>query len=359
MRVRWPRSTAAGLLLLAGLTPALAQQKQEDKQQEKIAQAQRQEIQALVKIVDAAMAGQPAPTDITGTLQPYFLKALDNKTYVPFTILVDPAKVASPSVAMYIRVAPKGATGPAAPPAEKKDEKKKDDKNAEEPPPYPFEDVHFLELRATAAGQPHRVSRAFAVAAGEYDVYVALKETAPQGGQPQGAQPKSGLVKQTLTVPNYWNGELNTSSVLLADKVEPLTAPIPKEEQAEHPFTLGNTEITPAPDLKFATREELSVIFLVYNPQLTSDKKPDLTVEYNFHQKAADGEKFFNKTDAQAFNSQTLPPQFDVTAGHQIVAGQAVPLAKFPQGDYRLEIKVTDKLSGKSLTRDVNFTVGP
>jgi hypothetical protein len=343
------------VLLLAGLTPAAAQEKPEDKkQQEKIAQAQRQEIQALVKIVDGAMTGQPAPTDITGTLQPYFLKALDNKTYVPFTVMIDAAKITTPSVAMYIRVAPRGATGPAAPPAEKKDEKK-DEKEAQEPPPFPFEDVHFLELRAPAAGQPHRVNRAFAVPAGDYDVYVAIKETAQAQ---QGAQPKSGLVKHTVTVPNYWNNELNTSTVLLADKVEPLTAPIPKEEQAQHPFTLGNTEITPAPDMKFGTREELSVIFLVYNPQLTAGK-PDLTVEYNFHQKAAEGEKFFNKTDAQAFNSQTLPAQFDVTAGHQIVAGQAVPLAKFPAGDYRLEIKVTDKLSGKSLTRDVSFSVGP
>ena len=35
-----------------------------------------------------------------------------------------------------------------------------------------------------------------------------------------------------------------------------------------------------------------------------------------------------------------------------------MPLASFPEGDYRLEIKVTDKLANKTLTRDVNFTVG-
>jgi hypothetical protein len=44
-------------------------------------------------------------------------------------------------------------------------------------------------------------------------------------------------------------------------------------------------------------------------------------------------------------------------AGHQLQAGQAVPLTSFPEGDYRLEIKVTDKLANKSLTRDVNFSV--
>jgi hypothetical protein len=34
-----------------------------------------------------------------------------------------------------------------------------------------------------------------------------------------------------------------------------------------------------------------------------------------------------------------------------------VPLASFPVGDYRLEIKLTDKLSGKTMTQNVNFTV--
>ena len=52
-----------------------------------------------------------------------------------------------------------------------------------------------------------------------------------------------------------------------------------------------------------------------------------------------------------------LPPQFDLAAGHQLQTGQAVPLSSFPEGDYRLEIKVTDKIANKSVTRDVNFTV--
>ncbi len=86
--------------------------------------------------------------------------------------------------------------------------------------------------------------------------------------------------------------------------------------------------------------------------------KPDVTVEYNFYQKPSGAaEKFFNKTSPQALNATTLPPQFDMSLGHQLQTGQAVPLATFPAGDYRLEIKVTDKLSTKSLTRDINFTV--
>jgi len=36
-----------------------------------------------------------------------------------------------------------------------------------------------------------------------------------------------------------------------------------------------------------------------------------------------------------------------------------VPLASFPEGDYHLEIKMMDKVSGKSVSRDVTFTVAP
>ena len=90
---------------------------------------------------------------------------------------------------------------------------------------------------------------------------------------------------------------------------------------------------------------------------MTSDQKPNLTIEYNFHVQGEDGEEFFNKTNPQEFNGQTLPPGFDMSLGHQIVAGQSVPLATFPAGDYRLEIMVTDNESGSSLTNDVNFSI--
>jgi hypothetical protein len=70
-------------------------------------------------------------------------------------------------------------------------------------------------------------------------------------------------------------------------------------------------------------------------------------VEYNFHQRLAEGEKYFNKTAPQLLNAQTLPAEFSVAAGHQLPGSLVVPLASFPSGEYRLEIKVTDKPSGR------------
>jgi len=36
---------------------------------------------------------------------------------------------------------------------------------------------------------------------------------------------------------------------------------------------------------------------------------------------------------------------------------RAWPLQVFPPGPYRLEIKVTDKIAGKTITQNVGFTV--
>src|SRR4029453_13430097 len=92
-----------------------------------------------------------------------------------------------------------------------------------------------------------------------------------------------------------------------------------------------------------------------------ASRKPDLQIDYNFHQKTAEGEKYFNKTAPQVLNAQTLPAQFDMAAGHQLLrnplAPPSVPLMSFPAGDYRVEIKITDKQSGKTLTENVSFTV--
>jgi hypothetical protein len=355
--------SAASVLVVSPVFAA--RQKKDDK---KLQEAQQKEIQALVKQVDAMAAGQPGPSDFPIQFQNDFLKALEGRTYVPFTLTIDPAKLPPQPVAMYLRAVPRGETAAAAPapppPADKdrkKDDKDKDDKDKKDDKAsqYPFEDVHFVDLKAPEQGQPIRLSRALSVPGGEYDVYVAIKERTPADGKST-APPKTSILKQPLTVPNYWNGDLNTSTLILADKVDPVTTPVDASQQTERPYVLGNMEIVPAADQKFGKGEELQLLLLIYNTGISPEGKPDIEVEYTFHQKTAEGEKYFNRTEPQKFNAQSLPANFDVKAGHQVVAGQGIPLKIFPEGDYRLEVKITDKIAGKTLMREAAFTVvGP
>lgn len=329
----------------------VAQQQQPPKQTD----AQKKDIQSAVKIADEVAAGQPAPNDLgLAWVREDFLKAQGNKQYVPFTVTIDPSKVAGGSVALYWRVVAKSAAAPAAaaPGQPGVKEEKKDDKKR---PEYAYEDVGFIPV--TAGATPMRVSRSFTVPGGNYDVYIVAKEPTPEKAPRNAPPPKASVLKQTVNVPDYWNAELATSSILITQRIDPLPAPLTPQQQVERPYALGTMELVPSWDLKFSKKSELSTFFLIYNPKTDGGNKPDITVEYNFYTKAGGSEKFFNKTNPQNLNAQTLPPQFDLAAGHQLQSGEAVPLALFPEGDYRLEIKITDKIANKSLTRDVNFTV--
>ena len=359
---------ALTLALASATVPALAQRKddKDKKPAEGLTAAQRSEAAPLARLADEVMKGaapgtylvtpqkdaskeapasQPAPAEIPLTWRADFLKAQQGLVFVPFTVTVEPGKM-SPSVAGYLRVAPKGSTGLPAPAA------------GEKAPPYPFEDVYFTDLRSTGPGLPSKLTRAFAVAPGAYDVYLAVRDR-PTGSTAADAPVRVTLMKQEVVVPNYHTDELQTSSVLVADKIEQLTAPVTPEAMKERPYVLGDSEITPAADMKFKKTEELQLVFQIYGAKLGPDKKPDVSVDYVFFQKDATGEKPFNRTPAQVLNSESLPKNFDPEMGHQLMTGQGVPLQSFPEGDFRLEIKITDNKAQKSVTRDVLFTVVP
>jgi hypothetical protein len=352
------RSLAAAVALLVGLAlvPAPAgAQKVDKKAQEKLDKQKRQQYAALATVVDGMMAGQPAPADVTiEWTQEFALKAQDNKSYVPFTVGIDPPEGISDELVMYLRVAPRGATTPEG--DDKTGPNDTKDRREAAPVVYPFENLYTLKIKGSSRGQ-QVVSRAFDAVGGEYDVYVVVAERARGTKDP--ALGRMGGLKQSLTVPDFWGSDLTTSPVLLVDRIDPLSAPLSQEQQVERPFALGGMEVTPAGDHAFTKTEELFPIFFVYNSGVNDDGKPHLEVEYHFHHKVEGNEKFFNRTNPQVVNASTLPPQFDVRAGHQVMVAQAVPLQSFPEGDYRLEIKLTDKLSGKSLSRDVAFTVTP
>lgn len=344
----------AGTLSLAVLVlgAGVVAQKKDDKKQ---SAAQTKEIQVAVAAVDTIAAGQPAPNDLgLAWIREDFLKAQGRKEYVPFTFSIDPSKVAGGTVALYWRVVSK--TPAVTTEADAAAGAKKNDKTEKKKIEYAYEDVGTLSL--TAGKSPVRISRSFTVPAGVYDVFVLAKE--PTSTQKNAPAPKTSVVRHEVTVPDFWNGDFSTSSVIVAERIDPLPAPLTKEQQADRPYALGTMEIIPAPETAFTKKAELSTFMLIYNPKMDAANKPDVLVEYNFYQKPPGAaEKFFNKTQPQSLNAQTLRPDFDLAAGHQLQTGQAVPLAGFPEGDYRLEIKVTDKIANKSLTRDITFSVSP
>ena len=117
----------------------LAQQR--DRAARKLDKVQQQDLQVLVKAVDQVIAGSPAPAGPPMSWQNHYVKAVDQKTFIPFRIAIEQAALATPSVSLYLRAVKRAATGPA-----KTDTRTGTNATAADA----VEDAHFLDLRAEA-----------------------------------------------------------------------------------------------------------------------------------------------------------------------------------------------------------------
>lgn len=330
-------------VVLIAAPPATAQEACQDRFED----WECDEFRTLTQTIVAAINGEIVPEADPFEMSFDFFKGTDGNSYAPFTVTMDSGKVEGSRLVMVAYV-----IGPPDPEAEA--EAETDDS---ELPPSAFNDGWFIDV-SPGGDEPLQFSRAFATAGGAHDVFIAIRESLGEDpDDDEEAETSIMLLHQRVDVPDLWNNVLQTSSIILASDVEMLPAALGDEEQIANPYTLGNIQIRPKASRDYTTEEELFPIFLVYNPGLVDGRKPDVTVEYNFHQQTEAGEEYFNRTAPQDFNGQTLPAEWDATLGHQITGGFAVPLAVFPAGDYRLEIKIVDNTNSSEVIQNVMFTV--
>ena len=342
---------ATGALALAASisVPANAQDKQPapEQQQRKLSNDERKEYVALNELVDAVMASkQPAPADVKLKFQNHFLKSAKN-VYVPYILEVSGGTFSSYPVTMYVRAVRKGEAAAAPAAAGKGSETKGVDVT------WPFADVYFLtEKNLTTVGEVSELGRALELPTGDYTLYIAMRERQPKDKK---QQPKTVVLAQPLTVPEM-NGGLTTSSVILAKALDPAPEQLTGQQQLEQPFTISGYRVVPSFGAPVPMSGELMFVFFIYNEGVAASGKPDLDVEYFFHRGTE--EKPFTKLATQSFNATSLPGQFDLNQGHQVFVGQGIPVKDaFKPGDYRLEIKVTDKTNSQTISRSVPFTV--
>ncbi len=396
MQVRRVLALLIAVLFVSVAAPLVAQRNNDNNKQPQRSASEQADIQALVQAVEVQLlsdvgitvpppGSQPpatppvakpltlgSPDKPSGDVKVawdsnHFVKG-QTETYIPFTLQLDKSELPS-GAAVWVRIvnaeqAASFASMVTTPP-------KQGNNNRNQPPArtaFAWDNGSFVDVP-----EGGKLQRAIQLRPGQYVAYIAVKEksAAAPGTQrgndrnrndknapPAAAAPgKVGVLRHELTVPDFGQGDLVTSSVIVARSVEQVTAP--PTDQESNPYVFGPMRIVPSPDGKFAKGAELSVIFWIYGAQAAASGKPDVEIAYNFYQKMGDSEKYFNKTAPQQLNAQTLPPEFSVAAGHQLPGSLVVPLASFPAADYRLEIKVTDKASGKSVTQSVNFTVLP
>ena len=345
-----------------------------------LTELQRQELVLLARILDEAMSDPQVAFRRGLDWDQDVLKGAQGTAYVPYTLRIDPDVVGSESIIAGIRVVERGETvpGSATTPQTQSNALEQDSTEGQstaspaelgigssvtEPPTYAFEDFHFVTLSDTQMqDDAYQISRALQVPGGQYDVYVALKDlqlvdTPDELMQNLSTEVRQAVFKFAVNIPDLSN-DLSTSSVMVFERLERISTALTPAQLRADPYAIGSMRFVVRNSENFSAADELKFGFFIYNMQTDTNGKPDVTVEYNFHRQGEAGEEFFNATSPQEFNEETLRPNFNAELGHQLLAGQDVPLSVFPVGSYRMGITVTDNASGNLLTRDIHFTVG-
>jgi hypothetical protein len=218
-------------------------------------------------------------------------------------------------------------------------------------PLLPFEDFD-LQARATLAADGTPVlRRSLTVGPGEYDLTVAWLDA---GARP-GTAPH--VARRSLSMAPASTARLTLSSVIIADEVSVRETPVPSTNQTAHPYSIGATDIVPARDHVLTPDERLALVVQVINASASAAGKPDIAMAFAVFRREGNREQAVGTLAPQVYNELTMPFDFDLRKGHPVFAAVAVPLQTFKRGEYRLEVRATDRLAATSATTEVGFTV--
>jgi hypothetical protein len=174
---------------------------------------------------------------------------------------------------------------------------------------------------------------------GDYTVEVALLGTDSSTLQ---------SLKQPVSVPELDGGTLAVGPITFASHLERLLTSTWPEYTA--PFVLGRLRVVPRSDDRLRQGEELAFYYQVLGA-LTDPVEglPDLDLEYRFRFAAA-------APDA-AIHLQAFGNPIHLTHEQNLVQGFSLPLSGWAPGVYRLEVIVTDNLTGRTARSEVPFQV--
>ena len=211
---------------------------------------------------------------------------------------------------------------------------------------FPFEDYYVAPIKSPRGSDPRMLERALSLPPGEYDVYVAVLDH----GRLKTSSPV--VVRHTVTVPDYWNDEIALSSLILASEVRSLAASPSPQEQSDRPYTFGRADVVPVAATSFTPNDVLSVVYQICNYGAPDS---DLVADYNFYRVDDGPRRLFNRTAPQQFGDSDLPAPspWETVA----FAMQSVSLQTFAPGRYELEVIVRDRLTRRSATGKVTFTI--
>jgi GWxTD domain-containing protein len=159
-----------------------------------------------------------------------------------------------------------------------------------------------------------------------------------------------GTYSKSIRVPEFSDDKLATSSLILADKMEPVAT----KDVGTGSFVIGTTKVRPRVEpadgkpAAFKRNQRLNLWMQVYNLAMDDKtKKPAATIEYDIVNQQS------NKSVLHVVESTDKM----TNAGEQLTLEKTLALQNFEPGLYRLTVKVDDNVSKQTVSPFARFAV--
>ncbi len=148
--------------------------------------------------------------------------------------------------------------------------------------------------------------------------------------------------QMVLEVPRFEDEILAMSSVIIADQIEK----VPTRSIGAGQFVIGSTKVRPRLSETFSRDEKMGIYMKLYNFQADErTNKPSGSIQYEVTKSGSD-KKIFEFSE-----------ELTGSTGTEVTIEKLLPLKTLEPGQYKLKMKVTDKLRNQTLTPQATFTV--
>jgi GWxTD domain-containing protein len=153
-----------------------------------------------------------------------------------------------------------------------------------------------------------------------------------------------GVVNTRLAVPRFEEDKLSTSSLIIADQIQRVSA----KDIGLGQFVLGDVKVRPKMDSAFLPSETMGVFLQVYNLKVDEKThKADVSVQF----------RVMKDKETEPLKKFDLTPEQIPEHGEEMTLQNVVTLGSFGPGKYKLEVAVTDNLAKQTITPASEFTV--
>jgi hypothetical protein len=198
-------------------------------------------------------------------------------------------------------------------------------------------------LQKLIEASPHRIyQKTVPMQPGRYRLNIAAKDLV--GGN-------TGTYEMVLDVPHIEDDVLGSSTLILADQLEK----VPTKSIGTGMFVIGSSKVRPRLGETFSRKEKMGIYMQLYNFEADEKThKPDGEIVYEIDKVGATKDGPLTKVFDFSENVKDLQG-----GAAQVTIEKLLPLTDLDPGQYKLNIKVTDKLRNpvQTLTQSATFTV--